>query len=396
MASPLTKQGPPPLKSRRWTAGLALVIALLLSGGLSWQAWRNYRAAAPMAAENLRGLALTTATLLEGGATRASSLQALGPFLGPEIAYAAIFSAEGRVLFHTNEDLIDAPAADNRYQSVVESGHLTEARVQLGTGERVYEFQTPFHWPEGKGVLRLALHTWRADEVMRQAALSLTVVFSLLALGWGLGLTVWWLVRRQVVVERQAARQMELARLGEVGAVLAHEVRNPLAGIKGYGQLLEERLPEGRERGYASRIVGEAKRLEQLVDNILRYTRAPTMTPACCSPALVAGEVLDWLAPQAVATQAQLRCMIEPGLQVSCPEEGLRQVLLNLVSNALQAGAGILVVLSGQSKGDWVEIRVADNGPGIARRCGGDSLSPFAPVRPVGRVWDLRSVRRFC
>jgi len=365
---------------------LALVIALVLTGGLSWQTWRNYRAAAPMAAENLRGLALTTATILEGGAEGGSSLQTLGSFLGPEIAYAAIVSSEGRILFHTNEDLIDSAATDRRYQPVVDSGQLTEERVQLGTGERVYEFQTPFHWPRGKGVLRLALHTWRADEVMRQAALSLIVVFSLLAVGWGLGLTVWWLVRRQAAVERQATRQMELARLGEVGAVLAHEVRNPLAGIKGYGQLLEERLPSGRERGYASRIVGEAKRLEQLVDNILRYTRAPALSPACCSPALVANEVLNWLAPQAASCQARMRCAIAPGPQVACPEEGLRQVLLNLVTNALQARAegGLEVVIESQSKGDRLEIRVADNGPGIAPEMRQGLFEPFRTSKARG------------
>lgn len=386
MAAPLSNGKALPPRSRRWTAALALVIALVLTGGLSWQAWRNYQAAAPMAAENLRGLALTTATILEGGAANGSSLQALGPFLGPEIAYAAIVSSEGRVLFHTNEDLIDSAATDRRYQSVVDTGRLTEERVRLGTGERVYEFQTPFHWPTGKGVLRLALHTWRADEVLRQAALSLTVVFSLLAVGWGLGLTVWWLLRRQAAVERQAARQLELARLGEVGAVLAHEVRNPLAGIKGYGQLLEERLPPGRERDSASRIVGEAKRLEQLVDNILRYTRAPAVTSASCSPALVADEVLDWLAPQAASCQAHIRCTIAPGLQVSCPAEGLRQVLLNLVTNALQAGAegGLEIVLEGQPQGDMLEIRVTDNGPGIAPEMRPGLFEPFRTSKARG------------
>lgn len=370
---------------RYLTAILTVVTALFMTGGLALFAIRNYQAAAPIAEENLRGLALTTARMMEGVGVNDTSLQSLGSFLTTEVAYAALLAADGKIIFHTNPDLIGSLVADNRYLAVSETGTLTERRVQLGTGESVYEFQTPLHLAAKTCILRLALHTWRADEVMRQARLGLTVVFTLLAVGWALGLNVLWLLRRQARQQRLATRHHELMRLGEVGAVLAHEVRNPLAGIKGYAQFLEERLPEGKERGFASLIVGEAKRLEGLTDDILLYTRSEALAVLPCRPAVVAASVLELLAPQVSEHQAQIRFDIPPELVVLCPEEGLRRVLLNLITNALQAsprGGG--VVVSGRREGQWVTISVADNGPGIAPEMLKVLFEPFRTSKARG------------
>lgn len=364
---------------------LSVATALVLTGGLSWFALRNYHAAAPIAEENLRGQALTTATMVEGVATNEPSLKSLGSFLTPEVAYAAILAANGKIIFHTNPDLAGTDAADNRYQAVLQTGKLSEKRIQLGTGETIYEFQTPLHLAGKTCVLRLALHTWRADVVMRQARLGLTVIFSLLAVGWFLGLTVLWLLQRQAEQQRQAARHHELARLGEVGAVLAHEVRNPLAGIKGYGQLLAERLPEGKERGYADLIVSEAKRLEGLAEDILIYTRSASVAVQPCRLTSVAASVLELLAPQAREHRVHITCDIPDELVVLCPEEGMRRLLLNLITNALQASADDgIVVVSGRRDGQWAAISVADHGPGIAAEMQAVLFEPFRTSKARG------------
>lgn len=366
-------------------AMLAIVTALLLTAGLSWFAVRNYRAAAPIAEENLRGMALTTAAILEGVAASEPSLRSLGSVLTSEVAYAAILSADGRILFHTNPDLTASQVGDDRYRPVLEGGTLSEQRIELGTGEQIYEFQAPLHLAGETCILRLALHTWRADQVMGQARLGMEVIFSLLAVGWALGLTVLWLLQRQARQLRLTTRQQELARLGEVGAVLAHEVRNPLAGIKGYGQFLEELLPMGRERGYAGRIVNEAQRLEELVEAILLFTRSAPVAAAPCRPAVVAAAVLPLLAPLAQEQQAEISCAIPSDLVVLCPEEGMRQLLLNLLTNALQASPRQgKVVLSGHADGKWVVISVVDHGPGIAPEMAGVLFEPFRTTKSRG------------
>lgn len=370
---------------RRTAALLSLCMALLLTGALSWFAVQNYRSAVPIAEESLRGLALTMAAAMEGVAARDPSLKALISFQTREVAYAALISPEGRLLFHSNPELAGSIVADQRYQSVLTDRNLREERVRLGTGELVYEFQTPFHFDNKICVLRLALHTWRSEAVMRRAAQGATVLFSLLALGWGLGLTVFWLLRRQAAHERLLAQRNELARLGEVGAVLAHEVRNPLAGIKGYGQLLEERLPEGRERSFATLIVSEADRLETLADDILRYTRPASAKAEACRLQEAVGPVLELLAPQLLQAGVTVRCEITDDLTVLCFGEGLRRVLLNLLTNALQASpvGGAITVCARRVDG-WIETSVADQGAGIPPEMRPVLFEPFRTSKARG------------
>ncbi len=364
---------------------LILAAAFTVSGGLGWFAVRNYRAAAPLAAENLRGLALTLAGAMEGIASHEGSTAAITSLLSPEVAYATLISPSGKIIYHTNSDLIGSVVDDRRYLPVLATGRLSESRIRLGTGEVVYEFQTPFHLANRTCVLRLALHTWRADAVRRRARQGLTVIFSLLGLGWILGGVIVLLLRHQAAQRRVLERQRELARLGEVGAVLAHEVRTPLAGIKGYGQLLEERLPPGREHDFADRVVGEAKKLESLVDDILFYTRPGSAAGEDALPAEVCAGVLELLRSQLTEAGVRVRLDIPPDLRVACGAEGLRRVMLNLVTNACQASPpGGMITLAAQRRGPLAELSVADQGEGIAPALRAELFLPFRTGKARG------------
>ena len=352
---------------RRSIAILTLIIAVSLTAVLSWFAIRNYRSAEPIADDNLRGLALTIASAMEGMAGRDPSLKSLASFQAREIAYAVLIAPSGEILYHSNPDLTGIDVGDSRYRNVLTAGTFGEERVRLGTGEQIYEFQAPFHLSGKTCVLRLALHTWRSEAVMRRARFGITLIFSLLALGWGLGGTVFWLLRRQDVQEKQLARRNELARMGEVGAVLAHEVRNPLAGIKGYGQLLVERLPDGSESGFARLIVAESLRMENLLNDILLYTRSEPMPFVECPLSEVAASVIELLALQASQSGIFFVLNIPAALSALCSEEGVRRVLLNLLTNALQASPrDSRITITGVQSGKWAKICVADNGPGIS------------------------------
>ncbi len=352
---------------RRSIALLTLIIAIILTIVLSFVAVRNYLTAAPVADDNLRGLALTIASAMEGMAGRDTSLKSLASFHTNEIAYAMLIESSGKIFYHSNPDLTGNDVGDIRYLNVVTTGNYAENRIRLGTGEQIYEFQAPFHLSGKTFVLRIALHTWRSEAVMRRARFAIAMIFSLLTLGWLLGGSVFWLLQRQDVHEKQLARQNELARLGEVGAVLAHEVRNPLAGIKGYGQLLEERLPEGRERNYARLIVEETRRMETLVSDILLYTRSEPMPVAVCRLAEVAASVIELLAPQAAESRVRITCTVQADITVLCPEDGARRILLNLITNALQAAPGdSQITISGVQDGTWSKLSIADNGSGIS------------------------------
>ena len=370
---------------RRSIAILTLIIAISLTVGLSLFAIRNFSSAKPIADDNLRGLALTIASAMEGVADRDPSLKSLASFQSSEIAYAMIISSPGKILFHSNPDLVGNDVGDDRYRAALTTVILGGERVLLGTGEQVYEFQAPFHLAGKISVLRLALHTWQYEAVMRRARFGVIVIFSLLALGWGLGTAVFLLLRRQDAQEKLSARQHELARLGEVGAVLAHEIRNPLAGIKGYGQLLEERLPEGAERGFARLIVGESERMEALVNDILLYTRSEPMPTSECNLATVSASVLELLDRQVEESCVRVVCSVQTGLTALCPEEGARRVLLNLITNALQAAKRDgQIGVTGLEDGKWAKIIITDNGPGISAGMRPQLFEPFRTSKARG------------
>lgn len=427
--------------TRRSSAILILIAALLLTAGLSWFAVCNYRSASPIADDNLRGLALTIAAAMEGVAERDPSLSSLSSFQSNEIAYAMLISSSGKILFHSNPDLTGKEigdkrylpvlkdgilgkervvlptdekvyeykmpvhlsgktcvlsfcsnsdvtgkkAGDNRYLNVMKDKNLGEERVRLGTGEYVYEFQVPFHLSGKTCVLRLALHTWSSEAVMRRARFGVALIFSLLAIGWVLGGTVFLLLRRQHAQEKQFARQHELARLGEVGAVLAHEVRNPLAGIKGYGQLLEERLPEGRDLDYAQLIVEESIRLELLVDDILLFTSSDARYSESGNLFSVVKKLNSLLIPQLETFGINMVVNITENINVHCREDGLYRILLNLLTNAIQAlPDGGVINLSAYQNGDMVEIVVADNGTGIDAKIRSGLFEPFRSSKARG------------
>ncbi|MDX2436953.1 MAG: histidine kinase dimerization/phospho-acceptor domain-containing protein, partial [Acidobacteriota bacterium] len=115
----------------------------------------------------------------------------------------------------------------------------------------------------------------RANQLMRasERALALGLAVSILLIG--AALLVVTLARRAEGLQRQALRDRHLASLGEVAAVISHQIRNPLTSMKGHAQLLAEMLTaESRERGKAERVVHEALRLEHLTADLLEFVRS--------------------------------------------------------------------------------------------------------------------------
>ncbi len=102
----------------------------------------------------------------------------------------------------------------------------------------------------------------------------------------------WILSARRYRAERaeaQLSAQRHLARLGEMSAVLAHEIRNPLAALKGHAQLLAEQVAEPPVAARVDRVVKEAVRLEQLTNDLLEFARSGAIRVAPANP----GELLQ-------------------------------------------------------------------------------------------------------
>ncbi|HME68543.1 MAG TPA: ATP-binding protein [Myxococcota bacterium] len=161
-----------------------------------------------------------------------------------------------------------------------------------------------------------------------------------------------------------------LAALGDLVAEIVHEVRNPLVSVKTFVQLLPERQddPEFRTR-FSEVVESELRRIERLLDVVLEHARPRVAAPPGTSTAV--GPVLDsvagLLAHRALEHGVALSRQAPPDLPgVAMSDDGLRQVVLNLALNAIDATrSGGSVRLVAVLAPDGVEVRVEDEGPGV-------------------------------
>jgi PAS domain S-box-containing protein len=193
--------------------------------------------------------------------------------------------------------------------------------------------------------------------------------------------------------EAQLREQAALAKLGELAAIVAHEVRNPLAGIKGSLQILRTRLPaDARDKDIFDAMIDRLDALGARVNDILLYART---TPPNLQ-AVPLSLVLDDVAATAQATAENVRIEVSStDVVVQADPHLLREVLLNLVLNACQASkAGQAVELMVGVDHGSVQISVLDRGPGIPPDLRSRVLEPFFTTRNRGTGLGLAIVQR--
>ena len=202
----------------------------------------------------------------------------------------------------------------------------------------------------------------------------------------------WGAMRRRQVLEARAARAQHLATLGEMSAVLAHEIRNPLASLKGHAQLLVESLGSpGLERpaAKATRVVDDAVRIERITTDLLDFVREGELA----KEATDLGALVK-LAVTEVVPAERLRLAVPPEPLLRKVDAGrLRQVIENLARNAVQAGEGP-VQITIQADNGSARITVRDHGPGIAPGQEERIFEPFVTTRTRGTGLGLAIARR--
>jgi len=197
------------------------------------------------------------------------------------------------------------------------------------------------------------------------------------------------LVSAALVLARRAAREdalaarlaqkERLASLGTMSAVLAHEIKNPLAALKGNAQLVSEALaPESRARGQADRVVEAAVRLQGLVQNLLDFARGGVIERVETDPA----ELL-FLAAEDAAPSATLELDDAPPTW-SLDTIRMRQVLENLLRNAAQASQGGAVTARVSVEDDNLVYVVRDDGPGFPPEVIETAFEPFVTTKTRG------------
>lgn len=185
----------------------------------------------------------------------------------------------------------------------------------------------------------------------------------------------------------QLRRADRLSALGELSAGLAHEIRNPLGSIEGAMQILcRPELPAETRQEFGDLGQKEVNRLKGLLTNFLDFARPQTPRRSPTEPLQLLESVGRLAAETAKMSGVQVRIESADGLPaVALDPEQMKQVLLNLVINAIQAmPAGGEVMLRTLSKTDAVILEVQDEGTGIPPEDLERVFNPFVTTRPGG------------
>lgn len=198
--------------------------------------------------------------------------------------------------------------------------------------------------------------------------------------------------RRLEALESRAARDERLVALGSMSSVMAHELRNPLASLKGHAQLLVEDLEDladARRKTKAERVVAEAERLEDLTTSLLDFVRDGPIERTPIAPAdLVARALADLDASRVDVRHETAKAMLH------ADPMRLARALHNVVDNALKTNEEGKVELVVGSLGRDVAVSVRDHGPGIEPGTESRIFEPFVTTRVRGTGLGLAVARR--
>lgn len=189
-----------------------------------------------------------------------------------------------------------------------------------------------------------------------------------------------------VEIEDQLRQADRLTALGELSAGLAHEIRNPLGAIRGTAEILNDSLPEHLRHGEFSQLmISEVDRLNQVVENFLKFARPSTNQQTEFKPEEVLSEVLQLTQHQAVKNRIQVHWEKTALPQAVGDSVQFKQVFLNLVLNALQAidHDGDLWIESSFSEHE-ITLKFRDSGPGIPSDCLDKVFNPFYTTKAAG------------
>lgn len=204
----------------------------------------------------------------------------------------------------------------------------------------------------------------------------------------------------------QNARELErsveerVAALGRAAAQVAHEVKNPLTGLRLYSMHLRRRLAEGEcgagELELADSIVDTINHLMGTVEQLMSYARPLKLAPTEADLNAVVVAVLQLLGPQMEANGVELDARLdETAPRARLDESSIRSAIINLVLNAIQAmpEGGRLEVYTERGEGA-VTVEIADTGAGMTEEQAARIFEPFYTTRSQGLGLGLPYAKR--
>ncbi len=186
----------------------------------------------------------------------------------------------------------------------------------------------------------------------------------------------------------------KMSAFGQLGAGIAHEVKNPLAGILGYAQLSKRKVEKDSSvYKNLSVIEKETRRCKEIIENLMKFARQEDVKKQLTDVNEVIEETITIVDHQLSVNRVKIFRELGEGLPVIFADGNqIKQVLINFIINAQQAmdgEPGEVRVSSGLLASGEVEIRVADNGPGMTEEVKAKVFEPFFTTKPAGKGTGL-------
>ncbi len=366
---------------------ILFLFLLLSSSAILYGTAVNTRAVRDLAETSMESTALALSTSAES-ALRSGGNRAEGEVRNilsdRVVAYAMVARKDGTIVLHTNPSMVGGNIREAGLGEWLRTGKTFGRRIMLGTGLPAYEFNYLLHRPGGDPeILRLVLHTTRADRILSDARRMWWIVGGVLVLLWAVGIALDRVFARHLRLQAQVERRERLALIGQMTATLSHEIRNALGSIKGYAQWVDERVEtaDPKKKGLAAVLQG-TMRIESLVNDLLLFSREETYS---VQPVDVGVLVHESMAGEASGWKGEVELDPGEGTVVSADPEKLRRVLANGIRNAIQSmGDRGHLRISARPDDRRVEIRIEDSGPGIPESEIPRLFTPFHTTKADG------------
>lgn len=209
---------------------------------------------------------------------------------------------------------------------------------------------------------------------------------------------VGWTVLFKDITDIKKMHQMmtmvdRLSSLGIIAASIAHEVKNPLAGVRVMAQALYRELePEKRE--YAARIMKQIDKIDGMIKKLLAYAKPRPPHPIPFSLLSAVNEVVGVLRERAERSSIRITVSVNPSISVMADPAQMQQVLMNLILNSIEAmerGGGLIEIEGGESTivnpdlgKPYIFLKVRDTGPGIPPEAQQKVFYPFYTTKEGG------------
>jgi signal transduction histidine kinase len=377
---------------------LMFFLLLFITGAIimtTWQNLRSVRAVADQSLQNLStALSLSVENTLRGQKVRAYD-EIRRIFSDRIVAYAFIADRDGQIVYHTNPSLIGSTVEDKeQVDTVFHSQKPAGRRTTLRTGVSAYQFNYMLRLGKGHDeVLGLVLNRSASDKVVAEAGQIWWVVAGILTGFWTIGFILAWTLIRYTNLQEELEERKRMALIGQMTAVLTHEIRNAIGGIKGFAQWVDEKTTaEDQRKTGLTMILKGTDRVEGLVNNLLLYSKEEIYTLTEFDLPVLVREIVD---ARRTGWAGNVTITGEQIVPLTADREKLERAILNGVRNAIETmGDTGSLVISVVNKRQSIVLSIEDTGPGIPETDLVRVFTPFFTTKTDGTGLGLAYSRK--